>query len=304
MPERLRFERELNDLGLYESETFSEWQKRGKRLAIDFYDRSHSHLQYLGRLVLRSNTDQWEIRLINRGDLEEIYKANRLKAADSADFAFSPPWAVPEDRVFPKNRGKQPQFNRTKIAEQSLQQSLKVHVWDDAKQTKHLKGLLKRAKDQNVEQGSYIVMKVSPVEKRAALYFLRANPVSSSRTHFRANYGARGAFPHKIRYVPNDENKQVIGLVHTHFLKKEPMIEQTTTTGTKWRPAEKVEKLVHAVSAEDINSAKENQFIGYAIEADQIHKAMPTGKAINGLKWPMFNVLTDALDSFAGRTTY
>jgi len=46
MPERLRFESEIEDLGLLEtpdfdlSQDFLEWQKRGKRLHVDFYDRN------------------------------------------------------------------------------------------------------------------------------------------------------------------------------------------------------------------------------------------------------------------------
>ena len=308
MPERLRFERELSDLSLRETPEFDAWRRRGNRREVDFYDRSHAHLRHLGRITVRSASNQWESRLINRGDLEEIFKANRLQAADPADFAFSAPAAPPEDRLFPASVGNQPPFNRTKIVEQADQQSLKIYVWDDAKQTKHLKNLLKRAKDKNVEQGSYIVLKVSQIERKAWLYFLRADLVASSgvnasSVHFTVNLGERGTVGNRIRTVPNDENKQVIGLIHTHYLQTQPVIQQTTTVGTKWTEGQTVQRIVHAVSPEDINSARNNEFVVYALETNQIHKALPSGRAINGLRWPLFNVLTDALETFSGRTT-
>ena len=88
MRERSRFESELGYLGLREAydfdqnQDFIDWQKRGKRLHVDLYDRSNAHLQYLGRIILRSTDDRWEKRLINRSDLEAIYTANSVKTAD------------------------------------------------------------------------------------------------------------------------------------------------------------------------------------------------------------------------------
>jgi hypothetical protein len=62
-----------------------------------------------------------------------------------------------------------------------------------------------------------------------------------------------------------------------------------------------VERIVHEVSTKDRNGAISDQIVVYAMEADQIHKAMPSGRVINGMK-KNFNVLVDALESFAGKT--
>lgn len=310
MRERSRFENELGYLGLREAYDFESnrdflaWQKRGKRLHIDFYDRGNAHLQYLGRIILRSTTDQWEKRLINRGDLDAIYTANRLQTVDPVDFAFSPAYAAPEDKLFPDKIGQQGFFNRTKIEEQSRNLGRTIQIWNDAKQRKALSRLFEKAKKTGKEQGFYIVLKIYDRERRAALWFLTANPVSSSAAHFTANYGGVGPVGNKIRSVPNDRDKQVIGLVHTHYLAQPPAVAQTTQLGSTWRQGQTVQNLVHAVSADDIRSAVDNEFIVYALESNQIHKAVPNGKAINGIKWPSFNVLEDALDSFAGKTKY
>lgn len=306
MPERLRFERELSDLGLSESETFDEWKLRGKRLTMDFYDRSDLHLAYLGRLMFRWNTDLWETRLINRGDMEEIFKANRLKDADPSDYAFSAPFAPPEDRLFPENKGKQPHFHRTKIGEQSRRQSLLLQVDSHAAQQRQLDDLLKKAKSTKKEQGFYIVVEINDKQRTARLYFLPATPASSSSEDFTFNldfpaYERGATVDKKIRYVPGDRNKQVIGTVHTHYLNKPPSVEQTTTTGMKDRPGgTTVKSLVHAVSALDINSATENQIAVFAVEADQIHRAAPDGRVTNGQK-RRYDVLGAALSIFCGR---
>lgn len=310
MRERSRFENEVEYLGLREAydfdqnQDFLDWQKRGKRLHVDFYDRSNAHLQYLGRIILRSTADQWEKRLINRSDLDSIYTANRVQTADPADFAFSPPHAAPENKLFPDKAGSQGLFNRTKIEEQTRTQGRTIQIWNDAKQRKFLSRLFEKAKKTGKEQGAYIVLKIYDRERRAAMWFLTANPVSSSAAHFTADYGAVGPVGNKIRSVPNDRDKQVIGLVHTHYLAQPPAVAQTTQQGSTWREGQTVKKLVHAVSADDIRSAVDNEFIVYALEGNQIHKAVPNGKAINGIKWPSFNVLEDALDSFSGKVTY
>jgi len=309
MPERLRFESEIEDLGLLEtpdfdlSQDFLEWQKRGKRLHVDFYDRSNAHLQYLGQIILRSTSDQWEKRLINRSDLEQIYSANRLQTAEPADFAFSPQWAAPEDKLFPDKVGQQGSFNRTKLEEETRKPGRTIQIWNNAKQTKALVRLFEKAKKAGKEQGFYIVLKVYDIERRAALWLLPADPESSSAVHFRVNLGEVGTAGNKIRSVPNDPAKQVIGLVHTHYLKQKPFVQQSTTIGSSWRAEEKILKVVHAVSPEDIKSAIDNEFVVYALESNQIHKATPNGRANNGIKWPSFNVLEDALDSFSGKTT-
>ena len=308
MPERLRFERELDDLGLRESQSISTEQEResGASLSVDFYDRRDAHLEYLGRLVLPSPSNRWQIRLIDRPDLVKIYNDNRQKAATSSDYAFSPSWAAPENKLFPQAAGLQVQYDRVKIEEQSRQQSLVLQVDDDATQKKQLKALFDDAKKTEKEQGFYIVVEVNNKERKARLYFLRANPVASSRDEFEFAFGKYRNEPpdKKIRFVPGDSSKQVIGTLHTHYIKSTPSVKQTTTTGTTWRSGgERVERIVHAVSDKDINAAKNDQIIVYAIEAKQIHKAMPNGKAINGMK-RTFNVLTDALESFAGKTKY
>jgi hypothetical protein len=309
MPERQRFEREISDLGLREGREFdtsqdrNAWMQSGTKLGIDFYDRSHAHLQYLGRLYVQSSANQSEIRLINRGDMADIYTANRLSAADPSDFAYSPWGSTPEDRLFPENAGKQPPFNRTKIEAQARKQSLRVDVWNDEKQTKFLRKLYNRAKDKDVEQGAYIIFNVLPREGRAALYLLRANPVSSSSTHFQTNFAGTGPAGNRVRYHPNDQNKQIIGLVHTHYLKKNQVIQASTTVGTTWKAGEERKRMVHAVSADDITSARDNEFIVYALEGDQIHTALPDGRAINAVRWPSYNLLMDALETFSGKKT-
>ena len=310
MRERSRFESELGYLGLREAydfdqnQDFIDWQKRGKRLHVDLYDRSNAHLQYLGRIILRSTDNRWEKRLINRSDLEAIYTANSVKTADPLDFAFSPAYAAPENKLFPDKVGNQGSFNRTKIEEQTRTQGRTIQIWNDAKQRKALTKLYEKAKKTGKEQGFYIVLKIYDRERRAAMWFLAASPVSSSAVHFTASYGSVGPVGSRIRSVPNDKDKQVIGLVHTHYLEQKPAVEQTTRQGSTWRAEEKVQKLVHAVSDDDIRSAVDNEFIVYALEGNQIHKAVPNGKAINGIKWPSFNVLEDALDTFSGKTIY
>jgi len=310
MRERSRFESELRYLGVREAadfesnQDFVDWQKSGKKLHVDLYDRSNAHLQYLGRISLRSTADQWEKRVINRSDLDAIYAANRVQTADPADFAFSPSHAAPENKLFPDKVGRQGFFNRTKIEEQTRTPGRTIQIWNAAKQRKALSRLFEKAKATGKEQGVYIVLRIYDRERRAALWFLTAQPASSSAVHFTANYGAVGPVGSKIISVPNDRDKQVIGLVHTHYLAQPPVVAQTTHVGTTWSQRQIVKKLVHAVSADDIRSAVDNEFIVYALERNQIHKAVPNGKAINGMKWPSFNVLEDALDSFSGKSTY
>lgn len=151
----------------------------------------------------------------------------------------------------------------------------------------------------------------------AKLYFQAAVPLTSTETEFEFALGIpKNDFTKKevlsngkkIRFVPGDNCnqsgsncKQVIGTLHTHYIKSTPNIKQTTATGITIRPrGEQISRIVHAVSEKDVNSAKDNQIVVYAIEANQIHKAMPNGRVINGME-RTFNVLVDALESFAGK---
>ena len=156
------------------------------------------------------------------------------------------------------------------------------------------------------EQGLYIVVEVK--NGKARLFFQPAIPLTSSRDEFEFTLCRQDlSNGKKLRFVPPCvsgvvNEKQVIGTLHTHYIKSTPSVSQTTTTGTTWRSeGERVERIVHEVSEKDINSARDNQIVVYAIEADRIHKAMPNGRIINGMK-KTFNVLVDALESFAGKT--
>ncbi len=310
MSERLRFEREMKDLGLSESqEASSELEQKNEGiLYLDFYDRVAPHLEYLGSLYSPAKQDAWEIRLINRTDLIGIYSANRKisKSATISDFAISMPRTYLENKLFPQGEGtavglQSYAYDYKKIAAQSRLQSLLVQIDDEVIQKKQLNDLFKTAKDTEKEQGVYIVVEVLNQENKARLYFLRALPITSARDEFTFALGKTEMNGKKIMSVPGARNKQVIGTVHTHYLKTAPRVEQTTTISHTMRFKDQVsQRIEHAVSDLDINSAKENQYIVYAIEDKQLHKALPTGKAINGLK-RTFNVLTDALESFAGK---
>jgi thiol-disulfide isomerase/thioredoxin len=239
---------------------------------INFYDRVSFRLAYLGKLRIPWCRNSSQIRLIERAEWTKIYDESR-----------------------------KPRYDTILLTQQIHQSGLILQVASIEDQRKQLENLFKDAKKSEKEQGIYIVVEVK--NQKARLYFERAKPVTSSRDEFEFEYG-RHKFesPKGIRFVPNDPNKQVIGTLHTHYIQGNPSVNQTTHTGTTWSSQKQsVERIVHAVSEKDILAAKIDQIVVYAMEADQIHKALPNGSVINGIKKP-FNVLIDALESFAGKT--
>ena len=72
MAERLSFERRLAELQLPAA--------AAGECRVDYYDRVHPHLQYLGRLHVPAPRNRWQIRLVDRGRLKGIFSANRTKA--------------------------------------------------------------------------------------------------------------------------------------------------------------------------------------------------------------------------------
>ncbi|HEX8096962.1 MAG TPA: hypothetical protein VF507_02955, partial [Pyrinomonadaceae bacterium] len=228
------------------------------------------------------------------------------------DYAFSGTSTRPEDKLFPETVGRQPAFNRSQIGEQARQQSLLLQVDDPDTQKRVLDGLLAEAKRTKREQGSYIVVEVNNTQNTARLFFLPATPRSASGEDFVFNIAVQsvrvGRRVIRTVYVPGAEPKpgrdsfrQVIGTIHTHFLEMAPSVAQTTTTGTTQRPDGTTERrIVHAVSTLDINSAKDNQIVVYALEAKNAHRALPDGTFQNNRpRWP--DMLMDALNAFSGR---
>jgi thiol-disulfide isomerase/thioredoxin len=278
-------------------------QNRGFFQAIDFYDRIDPHLAYLGRLHVPWCQNVLQIRLVSRADLAKIYNDNRKPKTAMSDWAMNLPGTPVHRKLFPPATDSHAhvEYDFIQIEQQTRKNSLILQVDSMENQRKQLDALFNEAKRTEKEQGVYIVLEVK--NEKARLYFQRATPLTSSRDEFEFAYGrtdlSNGI---KLRFVPGDPGKQVIGTLHTHYIKSTPVISQTTTTGTTTRPGgERVERIVHAVSEKDCRGAIFDQIVVYAMEADQMHKAMPNGRVINGMK-KTFNVLVDALESFAGKT--
>jgi hypothetical protein len=280
--DRLTFERQLADL---------ETEQAKPVCKIDFYDQVDPHLNYLGRFVVDAAQARWELRLVNPATLKGIFDANRLPVqATSSNYAISLPGRQLEDTLYPESKGlyfSKPRFDYARIDRQvrASGQSLWVNVRARKDQQATFDGLLRAAKRDNKEQGVYIVIEPKHTQDTADLYFLAARPLSSSSTDFSFSLGVQTSGGKKMVYPTTNrgERRQVIGTVHTHYVKP----------GGSQRAAPQVSPL-------DVNSAKDNEFVVYAIEEKQWHKATPAGKAINGLK-PDFNLLVDALETFAGK---
>jgi len=193
------------------------------------------------------------------------------------------------------------EFDYSQIEQQTRNKARTLQIDPVENQRRQLDALFNAAKSTVKEQGLYIVVQVK--NRMARLYFEPAIPVTSSEDEFEFAFGATNlSNGQKLRYVPGDPTKQVIGTLHTHYIKSTPSVTQTTTTGMSWRSGgQVVRRAVHAVSDKDIRGAISDQIVVYALEADQIHKAMPNGRVINGMN-KAFNVLVDALESFGGKT--
>jgi len=268
--------------------------------SIDFYDPVEPHLTYLGRLNIPWCRNLSQVRLIRRADLVNIYTGAPKSKAAPPSCVIAPSSDLVESKLsLPAGA----QFDHFQIEQQTRSNAITLQIDSIENQRRQLDALFKAAKNTSKEQGLYIVMAVDMRNGKARLYFEPATPVTSSRDEFEFAFGRQDlSNGQKIRFVPGDRNKQVIGTVHTHYIKSTPSVSQTTTTGTSWRSGgQVVERIVHEVSAKDRNGAISDQIVVYAMEADQIHKAMPNGRVINGMS-KTFNVLVDALESFAGKT--
>jgi hypothetical protein len=281
--ERLTFERQVRELQTRQDKPV---------YRIDFYDQIDPHLRYLGQLVADAPRAHWQIRLVIPANLKQIFDANRkiVMPLNLKNFGVTLPGRALEDTLYPETVGfhyAQPRFDYAKIAQQirAADQSLLVRVPAYADQKKKLDGLLSAAKRDNKEKGMYIVIEPKHAEGVADLDFIGATPLASSNRDFTFPLGVQRVRAKKIITVSSEpsDKRQVIGTVHTHFLH---------STGTQ--------RIVHEVSALDVQSAKDNQFVVYAIEDKEWHKATPAGKALNRLK-PQFNLLVDALETLAGK---
>jgi hypothetical protein len=163
--------------------------------------------------------------------------------------------------------------------------SLWVRVVPFKDQQSSFSALLRAADRDSKEQGMYIVMEPKHEQGLADLYLLGARPLASSHKDFTFSLGVLASGGKKIISVTTStsDRRQVIGTVHTHFLK---------SGGTQ--------RIAHEVSELDVQSAITNEFVVYAIEQTEWHKATPAGKPLNRLK-PNFNLLVDALETFAGK---
>ncbi len=237
---------------------------------IHFYERVNFRLAYLGQVRVPGCRNSLQIRLTSRAEWIKIFDNSR-----------------------------KPTYNPVQLEQQIHQNSLVLQVNSIEDQRKQLDNLFKDAKKTEKEQGVYIVFEVK--NQKARLYFERAKPVTSSRDEFEYwHYNLESL--KGIKFVPGDLDKQVIGTLHTHYIKGNPSVSQTSHSGTTWSSKEQVvERIVHAVSEKDILAAKTAQIVVYAMEADKIHKALPNGSVINGIK-KRLNVLIDALESFAGKS--
>lgn len=282
-------------------------EDRGLFQTIDFYDRVDPHLAYLGRLHVPWCRNVWRIRLIDPRDLAKIYDDNRKpKTTTMSDWAIDLPGTPVHRKLFPKATGSHAhvEYDFIQIERKIRQMSLILQVDSMANQTTQLNALFSDAKQTEKEQGFYIVVEVK--KAKARLYFQRAIPVTSTRQHFEFPLGSQNLSDgKKIRYVFEGgkpvREKQVIGTLHTHYIKTTPSVSQTRQGTTSRHGGEMVERIVPGVSQEDIDSATDNQIVVYAMEADQIHKVTPRGTVINGMK-KTFNVLVNALESFAGKS--
>jgi len=267
--------------------------------SIDFYDNVQPHLTYLGRLNIPWCSNLSQIRLISRADLAKIYNDNLKPKAAPPSCAINMPGRLVESMLLPQATGVE--FDYFQIEQQTRNKAMTLQIDPVENQRRQLDALFNAAKSEVKEQGLYIVVQVK--DGMARLYFEPAIPVTSSEDEFEFAFGARNlSNGQKLRFVPGDRTKQVIGALHTHYIKSTPSVAQTTTTGMSWQSGgQVVRRVVHALSARDISGAISDQIVVYALEADQIHKAMPNGRVINGMN-KAFNVLVDALESFGGKT--
>lgn len=283
---------------------------------VDFYDRVHPHLKYLGRLTRSYKSNVMQRRLIDRADLVQIFNSNRTAARGvPSDLAVSLPGSELTDKLFPGQVGLigPGTFDHEKIERQSRSKSHVLQVTRYARQEQQLAALFAAAKKSGVEEGLYIMLKINKTGKKfARLRFWPGVPLEPPKEdEYVFCMGTEGRkedeiVGSKIRYactsqfVRTRDLGQVIGTVHTHYLKRKAFIDaRRTQTGTTVRMG-RIRVVSPEVSPTDRHSAKDDEIVVYATEGDKRHKAMPDGRAYNNLPGK-FNLLVDALESFAGK---
>ncbi len=143
-------------------------------------------------------------------------------------------------------------------------------------------GLVQAAQRAHKEQGAYIALQFST----AKLLFVQATPVASSDIDI-----TLPVVPLKdLRFVPGDMTMQIVGTVHTHYA--------NVTAMDKAVPGGRMHYSIRpGVSDKDRKSAKNEKFVVYAVDAKNVHKALPNGQARNNLARSL-DIIIDALESF------
>ncbi|MET0179046.1 MAG: hypothetical protein ABW194_01015 [Novosphingobium sp.] len=141
--------------------------------------------------------------------------------------------------------------------------------------------LVQAAQRTGKEQGAYITFRGSTGD----LGYLVAQPTSSSATDFVFPIGTSDT---RV-VVPSNPTLQVIGTVHTHYADVAAM--NRVTPGVRHSIAPQVSDL-------DRNSAKTNGIVVYAVDAANVHKALPNGQPQNKLPRNL-DILKDAFDTFS-----
>jgi len=90
-----------------------------------------------------------------------------------------------------------------------------------------------------------------------------------------------------------DSGQRVIGDIHTHAL-LDPALT-STAAGMRTGP-----RMIAGVSDVDIESARTERFVVYAIDSRKLHRANPDGSTNDNLEHNKSNVLRDALRIFGG----
>src|SRR5262249_50175107 len=177
--------------------------------SIDFYDPVEPHLTYLGRLNIPWCGNLSQIRLISRADLAKIYADNPKSKAAPPSCVIAPSGALVENKLsLPAGA----QFDYFQIEQQTRNKAITLQIDSIENQRRQLDALFKDAKNTGKEQGLYIVIAVDRKNGRARLYFERATPVTSSRDEFEFAFGRTDlSNGQKLRFVPGDPTKQVIG---------------------------------------------------------------------------------------------
>jgi hypothetical protein len=143
-------------------------------------------------------------------------------------------------------------------------------------------GLVQAAQAADKEQGAYIAFEFST----AKLLYVPATPVSSTDVEFTFSV----ARLKDLRFVPGHMTMQIIGTVHTHYADVAAMSRDV--------PGGRVEYSIHpGVSEKDRNSARTEKIVVYAVDAHNVHKALPNGQPQNNLARSL-DIITDALETF------